>query len=291
MSIQETYIKITECPRDAMQGIQHFIPTNEKAKYLNQLIKCGFNTIDFGSFVSPQAIPQLADTADVIDLLNFKNSETKLLAIVANFRGAEQASKYNEITYLGYPLSLSETFQQRNTNSSIDRAFETINKIQDLCILTQKQLVVYLSMGFGNPYGDPYSSVTIQKFIDKLDAFEIRNISIADTIGASSPKLIDEVLSKVIFKYPHIDIGVHLHATPENTYDLICATLDAGVRLIDTSINGVGGCPFAKDELVGNVDTSIVLKAIEDKGYKTTIQNEELAYALKLANQLYSMYK
>lgn len=291
MSNQETYIKITECPRDAMQGIHHFIPTNEKAKYLNQLMKCGFNTIDFGSFVSPQAIPQLADTADVMDLLDFKQSTSKWLAIVANYRGAEQACKYSEIDYLGYPLSLSETFQQRNTNRSIEMAFDTINKIQDLCILTQKQLVVYLSMGFGNPYGDPYSSSTIQKFIDTLDALEIRNVSIADTIGASSPKLIDEVLSKVLFKYPHIDIGVHLHSTPEKTYDLISSALDAGVRTIDTSINGVGGCPFAKDELVGNVDTTIVLKAIQDKGYKTTIQQEELDKASTFANQMYSLYK
>lgn len=258
-------IKITECPRDAMQGIKDFIPTEEKINYINALLKVGFDTIDFGSFVSPKAIPQMRDTTTVLNKLNLNASQSKLLAIIANTRGAEDACKFDEINYLGFPFSVSETFQQRNTNSSIEESLVRVTEIQNLCVKHNKQLVVYLSMAFGNPYGDKWDCSIVLKWAEKLYEMGIRIFSLADTIGSSTPENIKQLFSAIIPKFKDVKIGAHLHSRAETTKEKIEAAYKSGCIQFDTAILGFGGCPMAKDDLTGNIATEIVLDYFSDK--------------------------
>ncbi|MEP1097292.1 MAG: hydroxymethylglutaryl-CoA lyase [Cyclobacteriaceae bacterium] len=281
-------MKIIECPRDAMQGIHDWIPTELKVRYINQLLKVGFDTIDFGSFVSPKAIPQMKDTAEVLNQLDLSATKSKLLAIVANIRGAQDAGQFDEIAYLGYPLSLSETFQQRNTNRSIDDAFDDLAEMQELCEDHEKTLVVYLSMGFGNPYGDPYELDFVGDFVDRLDRMEVSIVSLADTIGVSNPEKITSLFETMIPKFPHIEFGAHLHTTPETTVEKIEAAYISGCRRIDGAIKGYGGCPMAKDELVGNMATERMLSYFDDQSIVTDLNSEEFDRSLNLALEVFS---
>jgi len=280
-------MKIIECPRDAMQGLTDFVPTALKIKYINQLLRVGFDTIDFGSFVSPKAIPQMKDTADVLQGLHLSESSSKLLAIVANVRGAEQAADYEEIQYLGYPLSLSETFQQRNTNRSIDDAFDNLAEIQEICQMDGKTLVVYLSMGFGNPYGDPYEMDFVGQFVDQLDEMEVGIISLADTVGVSTPEGISTLYQTLIPKFPHIEFGAHLHSNPATAREKIVAAYESGCRRIDGALRGFGGCPMAKDDLVGNMATESILKVLSELSVEIAINDEALAESLLISNEVF----
>jgi len=257
-------IKIIECPRDAMQGWQHFIPTEKKIQYINALLKVGFDTIDFGSFVSPKAIPQMADTAGVLKGLKIENNATKLLAIVANMRGAEEAVIYDSITYLGFPFSISPTFQQRNTNSSMEASFATVEAIQNLCIKNQKKLVIYISMGFGNIYGDEYNETIVLHWVNKMIEMGVEIISMADTVGVATPQQVGAILRTLMPAYPATEIGVHLHSKAINWKDKIDAALQAGCRRFDGALKGIGGCPMSGDELVGNMDTELMIPYFKD---------------------------
>lgn len=281
-------MKIIECPRDAMQGLHDFIPTATKIEYINQLLKVGFDTIDFGSFVSPKAIPQMRDTAEVLSGLDLTTTKSKLLAIVANVRGAKDASQFNEINYLGYPLSLSETFQRRNTNRSIDDAFNDLAEIQELSEDVEKTLVVYLSMGFGNPYGDPYEMDYVEEFVDRLDKMEVSVISLADTIGVSNPKNISTLFETIIPKFPHIEVGAHLHTTPETTREKVEAAYQSGCRRIDGAIMGFGGCPMAKDDLTGNMATERILDYLKSENVDTGLDVKEFKKGMILASNVFN---
>ncbi len=259
-------MKMIECPRDAMQGLPNFIPTEEKVAYLNTLLAVGFDTIDFGSFVSPKAIPQMRDTAEVLQQLDLQHTKSALLAIVANQRGAKQACEFEQIGYLGFPLSLSETFQQRNTNRSIAEALEDIENMQKLVEKHRKTLVVYLSMGFGNPYDEPYSPETVRTFVEKLDELGVQIISLADTIGSSTPSLIQALFEELIPAFPHVEFGAHFHSTPQSAAEKIRAAYRAGCQRIDSAIGGMGGCPMAKDDLTGNIATETLLQVLETEG-------------------------
>lgn len=252
-------MKIIECPRDAMQGMHDFIPTRTKTDYINQLLKVGFDTIDFGSFVSPKAIPQLKDTAEVLAGLDLANTSSKLLAIVANLRGAEAAVQFDEIEYLGFPLSISESFQQRNTNKSIAQALEQLQDIQNLCKQHGKTLVTYISMGFGNPYNEPFNEEIVAEFAQKLVAMEVEIISMSDTIGVAKPELITSIFEATIREFPDTEIGAHFHSTPQTAIEKIDAAYKAGCRRFDTAMKGFGGCPMAKDDLTGNIATETLL--------------------------------
>jgi len=246
-------IKLVECPRDAMQGIKEHIPTAKKVAYINQLLQVGFDTIDFGSFVSPKAIPQMADTRTVLENLDLSSAKSKLLAIVANKRGAVDACQFEAIDYLGYPFSISETFQQRNTNATIEESLERVQQIQDLCIQHHKQMVVYISMGFGNPYGDEWNVDLVQKWTERLFSMGIKILSLSDTIGVSNPENISYLFSHLIPKYPDITFGAHLHTQPYNWKEKVVAAYQSGCRRFDGALRGYGGCPMAKDELTGNM--------------------------------------
>jgi hydroxymethylglutaryl-CoA lyase len=248
-------LKIIECPRDAMQGIKEFIPTEVKARYLNTLLRVGFDTIDFGSFVSPKAIPQMRDTAEVLSLLDLSNTSSKLLAIVANVRGALDACQHPEIAYLGYPFSVSETFQQRNTNASIADSIERVHEIMDICGKHGKRMVVYISMGFGNPYGDEWNVDIVQHWVDVLAHLGIRIISLSDTIGVAKPDTISYLFGNLIPPYPDVEFGAHLHTEPHNWREKIEAAYSNGCRRFDGALKGFGGCPMAKDDLTGNMPT------------------------------------
>lgn len=280
-------MKIIECPRDAMQGLHDFIPTNVKADYINQLLQVGFDTIDFGSFVSPKAIPQMRDTSEVLSMLNLSHTSSKLLAIIANLRGAKEACEFDEIEYLGYPLSLSETFQQRNTNRSIDHAFDDLAEIQELAEDHAKMLVVYLSMGFGNPYGDPYEMDYVGAFVNRLDSLEVQVISLADTIGVSEPKNITHLFESLIPKFPHIEFGAHLHSTSDTIKEKVAAAYQAGCRRIDGAIKGFGGCPIAKDDLTGNMATEVMLAYFHENNIETGIDQVKFEEVLKSANAVF----
>ena len=280
-------MKIIECPRDAMQGMKEFIPTADKIRYLNQLMKVGFDTIDAGSFVSPKAIPQMRDTAEVLGKVELGKSKTRLLAIVANLRGAEEASLYDSVTYLGFPLSLSETFQQRNTNKSIPEALNTLNDIQEVCMKTRKILVTYISMGFGNPYGDPYDLNVVGKFVDILSSLEIKIVSLADTVGVSKPEQIRYLVTNLTKDFPHIELGVHLHAHPVGAKEKIEAAFESGCLRFDGALKGFGGCPMAEDDLVGNLATETILSFMDEKGVDTHLNRIELTKALKLADEIF----
>lgn len=246
-------VKLIECPRDAMQGLHDFIPTKTKVNYINKLLQVGFDTIDFGSFVSPKAIPQMADTAQVLGSLDLDNTNTKLLAIVANMRGANDAVKYPEIDYLGYPFSISETFQIRNTNATIAESLERVKGMQELCIKHNKSLVVYLSMGFGNPYGDEWNAEIVMKWMNELAKIGVQIVSLSDTIGVSTTDSIEYLFSSVIPEFPQIEIGAHLHTLVGESGSKIKSAYLSGCRRFDGALKGYGGCPMAKDDLTGNM--------------------------------------
>lgn len=280
-------LKLIECPRDAMQGWKTMIPTDRKIAYINSLLKVGFDTIDFGSFVSPKAIPQMADTAEVLQGLQLEDNSTKLLSIVANLRGAEQAILYDKITYLGYPFSVSETFQQRNTNASIEQSLENVEEINNLCVKTGKELVVYISMGFGNIYGDPYDEEIVFEWVNKLVALDIGIISIADTIGIATAEQVHDVMSYLVESLPGTELGVHLHSTPENWREKLEAAVKSGCNRFDGALKGIGGCPMADDELVGNMNTEWMIDYFESRGILPGINKQALADSLQLAGEIF----
>ena len=258
-------IKIIECPRDAFQGIEEFIPTKLKIKYINQLLKVGFHTIDFGSFVSPKAIPQLNDTAEVLRSLNLHNSASKLLSIIANYRGANQACMFEEINYLGFPLSVSEEFQKRNTNKTISEALDSLQEIQNLCIQKNKNLVVYLSMAFGNPYGEEYDPEIVSELTYKLKTIDVKTIALSDTIGASNPQNISPIFSSLITEYSEIEFGAHFHTNPDTWKEKVDSAFQNGCRRFDSAIKGLGGCPMAMDDLTGNMPTEKLISYFSDQ--------------------------
>jgi len=262
-------MKIIECPRDAMQGISDFIPTEKKVAYLNALLKVGFDTLDFGSFVSPKAIPQMKDTADVLSQLN--DSKTKLLAIVANQRGADDACAFERIDYLGYPFSVSETFQQRNTNKSIGQSLSLVEDLQSSCQKHGKQLVVYLSMAFGNPYGEHWHEDIVAKWGEKLSELDVKTLALSDTIGVSNPSNIERLFSLLISEYPKVEWGAHLHTHPESWREKVETAYNSGCRRFDGAIKGFGGCPMAKDDLVGNMPTEKLVSFTQEKKIETGV--------------------
>ena len=280
-------VKIIECPRDAMQGIKSFIPTEEKIKYLNSLLKVGFDTLDFGSFVSPKAIPQMKDTAEVLAGLDL-DTKTKLLAIVANTRGAAQASDFEEIAYLGYPFSISETFQLRNTNARIADSMDRLLRIQDIAANSSKKVVVYLSMGFGNPYGDEWNVEIVSHWVSELAARGFDILQLSDTIGVASPESIAYLFSGLIPQYPDIEIGAHLHTTPHDWEGKVMAAYENGCRRFDGALKGYGGCPMAKDELTGNMPTEKMLGTFKSMGLTDFISDDALLHSLNLSQNIYT---
>lgn len=281
-------IKLIECPRDAMQGIKTFIPTQTKVSYLNHLLKVGFHTLDFGSFVSPKAIPQLKDTAEVLAKLDLSETKTKLLAIVANQRGAEDAVQFDEINYLGYPFSISETFQKRNTNASIGESKIRLEAIQNNTVKANKELVVYLSMGFGNPYGDPFHEDLLAAYLTELQAMDIKIFALSDTIGVAEPAIIKRVFETLTPEFPDLEIGAHFHTTPDSWEEKIDAAYHAGCRRFDGAIKGYGGCPMAKDELTGNMPTENMIAYFQEQGLNELVSSELLEEALKQAQAVFS---
>ena len=279
-------LKIIECPRDAMQGMHDFVPTDLKIEYINKLLEVGFDTIDFGSFVSPKAIPQMRDTAEVLAGLN--KSSTKLLAIIANVRGAEDAVKHQAITYLGYPFSISETFQKRNTNATIQESLVNLNTIQQLTHNSGKKLVVYISMGFGNPYGDEWNVDYAARWIDKIQAMGIETISLADTVGVAKEADISYLFNEVIRKFPKVEFGAHLHTTPGNWLSKLAAAYDAGCRRFDTAIRGFGGCPMATDKLTGNLATENAVQYLLEKNKNLTIDIQKLNDCILFSNRIFN---
>jgi hydroxymethylglutaryl-CoA lyase len=280
-------IKLIECPRDAMQGIHHFIDTSLKAEYINLLLQVGFDTIDFGSFVSEKAIPQLKDTSKVLSLLDLSSSKSKLLAIVANIRGAEEAILHEEITYLGFPFSLSETFQQRNTNSSIEESMETVERMLELCSVSGKQAVIYLSMGFGNPYGDPWDESIVAYWASKLVRAGASILSLSDTVGVSTPEKIDSLLTPLLRDFSEIEIGVHLHSTPSTRLEKVEAAYGAGCRRFDSALKGYGGCPMASDELTGNMATEELISFLVGKGEVLDLDMAKWNEAVALSGRVF----
>jgi hydroxymethylglutaryl-CoA lyase len=280
-------IKLIECPRDAMQGWKRFIPTEKKIEYINALLQVGFDTIDFGSFVSPKAIPQMADTAEVISKIQIPNSGTKLLAIVANYRGAEAASVFDQVNYLGFPFSVSETFQQRNTNSSIEESLGRVEEIQNLCIKTGKELVVYISMGFGNPYGDAWDEEIVFEWVNRLVAMDIGIISLADTVGLATSAQVYDMTSYLVDTLPGVEVGVHLHSTPQNWKEKLEAAVSAGCLRFDGALKGIGGCPMADDELVGNMNSEWMISYFEERQLLNTLDQDALARSLKIAGEIF----
>ena len=280
-------VKLIECPRDAMQGWHNFIPTEKKIDYINSLLKVGFNTIDFGSFVSAKAIPQMADTKEVIANLDLEISKTKLLAIIANERGAEDAVVYDEITYLGFPFSISQTFQQRNTHSSIKESLQRVEAIQSMCARHKKTLVVYLSMAFGNPYGDAYNEDILLQWADELVQKNISIISLADTVGVATPEQISKACSALINEYPLTEIGIHLHSSIQNRKEKLDAAFNSGCLRFDGAIKGIGGCPMAQDELVGNMDTVYIAGYFKEKSLLNNLNEEALQQSILKANEIF----
>lgn len=280
-------LKLIECPRDAMQGWEHFIPTEKKISYINQLLKVGFDVLDFGSFVSAKAIPQMQDTHEVIRALDLSNTSTKLLAIVANLRGAQEAVAYDTISYLGFPFSISETFQLRNTHKTIQQSLQEVEAIQQLCIQHNKKLVIYISMGFGNPYGDPYSpEITIQWF-EKLTQIGVEIIALSDTVGVAEPKVIADLFSTLVPEFPKVELGGHFHSTPDTWKEKIQAAYDGGCRRFDGSINGIGGCPMAEDELVGNIAMENLVDWADSLNLPLQLDKEAFAKARLMAYDVF----
>ncbi|MEP7143320.1 MAG: hydroxymethylglutaryl-CoA lyase [Ferruginibacter sp.] len=281
-------ISLIECPRDAMQGWENFIPTQKKISYINALLKVGFDTIDFGSFVSPKAIPQMADTREVVKGLKVDGVKTKLLAIVANVRGAEEAMVFDEISYLGFPFSVSPTFQRRNTNSTMQESLKMVEAIQNLCIKNQKQLVIYISMGFGNPYGDPYHEAIVMEWVDKMVKMDIGIISMADTVGLATPEQVSSILTNLIPSYAGTTIGVHLHSTVANWKAKTDAALKAGCTRFDGALKGVGGCPMANDDLVGNMDTELMIPYFNELNLLNNLDMNALVECSRMAGELFA---
>ncbi|WP_446051616.1 hydroxymethylglutaryl-CoA lyase [Zobellia laminariae] len=283
-------VKVIECPRDAMQGIKPFIPTNEKVKYIQALLGCGFDTIDFGSFVSPKAIPQMVDTADVLSKLDLSKTNSKLLSIVANVRGAQDASEHSEIQYLGYPFSISENFQMRNTHKTIDQSVETLQEILNIADASGKEVVTYISMGFGNPYGDPWDVDIVGEWTEKLSGMGAKILSLSDTVGSSTPEVIEYLFSQLIPRYPDIEFGAHLHTTPTKWHEKVDAAYKAGCRRFDGAVQGFGGCPMAKDELTGNMPTEKMLSYFTAEKADSGVNWMVFEAAYNKATELFSKY-
>lgn len=283
-------VKIIECPRDAMQGIKDWIPTEKKVQYIQALLRCGFDTIDFGSFVSPKAIPQMQDTAEVLSKLDLSTTKSKLLAIVANLRGAQEAVKFPEIDYLGYPFSISENFQMRNTHKTIAESVTLLQDILDLAHANDKEVVAYLSMGFGNPYGDPWSVEIVAEWTEKLSAMGVEIISLSDTIGSSTPEIITYLFSDLIPAYPQIEFGAHLHTTPDSWWEKVHAAAQAGCKRFDGAIQGFGGCPMAKDELTGNMPTEKLLSYFQTTKQDTQVNAILFESAYNEALKIFTNY-
>jgi hydroxymethylglutaryl-CoA lyase len=280
-------MKLVECPRDAMQGIKTFIPTAQKAAYLNQLLKVGFDTLDFGSFVSPKAIPQMRDTAAVLESLNLEHTSTKLLAIVANKRGAVDAVQHEAISYLGYPFSISETFQMRNTNATIEESLTRVAAIQELCVQHNKTMVVYISMGFGNPYGDLWNVDIVHQWTARLVDMGITIIQLSDTIGVSNPESIAYLFGNLLPDYQHIEIGAHLHTEPHNWKEKIVAAYQNGCRRFDGAIKGYGGCPMAKDDLTGNMPMENMVHYFSQHSTDLSIDQVAFSEAMRMADEVF----
>lgn len=280
-------IKIIECPRDAMQGWQHFISTEKKISYLNSLLKIGFDTIDFGSFVSAKAIPQMADTKQVLKGLEMYDTMSKLLAIVANVRGAEEAAVFDQINFLGFPFSISPTFQLRNTNSTIEESLKRVDAIQNICMQHNKQLVIYLSMGFGNPYGDIYNEDILLHWANEMAQRSIQIISLADTVGLATADQIKFALNTLIQEHPSVEFGVHLHASYSGRKKKLAAALQSGCKRFDGALKGIGGCPMAQDDLIGNMPTEFMIDFFEENNIDTHINKEALAESLQIASTIF----
>ena len=283
-------IKIIECPRDAMQGIKKFIPTEEKVAYIQSLLRVGFDTIDFGSFVSPKAIPQMVDTAEVLAQLDLSQTNSKLLAIIANTKGAELASKHQEIQYLGYPFSISENFQMRNTHKTIAESLVTLQEILDIANATNKEVVAYLSMGFGNPYGDPWNVEIVGEWTERLSNMGVKILSLSDTVGSSTPDIIEYLFSNLIPQYPQIEFGAHLHTTPDKWFEKVNAAYKAGCLRFDGAIQGFGGCPMAKDDLTGNMPTEKLLSYFTAEKAATDTSPMSFESSYNEATKLFGKY-
>ena len=283
-------IKIIECPRDAMQGIKSFIPTQRKVDYIQALLRVGFDTIDFGSFVSPKAIPQMVDTAEVLAQLDLSQTQSKLLAIIANTQGAELASVHKEIQYLGFPFSISENFQMRNTHKTIAESLITLQEILDIADKSNKEVVTYISMGFGNPYGDVWNVAVVGEWTEKLANMGVKILSLSDTIGSSTPEVIDYLFSNLIPKYPKIEFGAHLHTTPDKWHEKIDAAFKAGCRRYDGAIQGFGGCPMAKDDLTGNMPTEKMLSYFTQQKADTNTSPMSFESAYNVASRLFGEF-
>ncbi|RFZ95048.1 hydroxymethylglutaryl-CoA lyase [Mucilaginibacter conchicola] len=281
------HIKITECPRDAMQGLHDFVPTDVKAEYINLLLQVGFETIDFGSFVSPKAIPQMRDTTEVLSKLDLDNTRSKLLAIIANYRGAEDAVQHHEITYLGYPFSISETFQMRNTNTTIDKAFDDVKRINELCAANNKALLVYLSMGFGNPYGDEWNNEIVLNWAQKMIDDGIGYIALSDTIGVAQPEQINSLYPALKELSDITEFGVHLHSTPDTWQEKIAAAWEAGCNKFDVALKGYGGCPMAKDDLTGNIATENLVAFLLHQNVPLSLDLDKLAEAMDYSAKVF----
>ncbi len=281
-------IKLIECPRDAMQGIVPFIPTTRKIEYINQLLKVGFDTVDFGSFVSAKAVPQMADTREVLRGLHVEDTRSKLLVIVANTRGAQEASAFEAIRCLGFPLSISETFQKRNTNRSISEALITLEEIKEICLKSGKELVTYISMGFGNPYGDPYEVDLVSEFVGILNTLGSDVISLADTLGVADAGSVEALFARVSHQFPDIEIGVHLHSTPGAAASKVEAAYRGGCRRFDGAVRGFGGCPMAADELVGNIATETIVATLQGLQNTVDIDERALADAIRMADSVFT---
>lgn len=283
-------IKIIECPRDAMQGIKAFIPTERKITYIQSLLRVGFDTIDFGSFVSPKAIPQMQDTAQVLAGLDLSATTSRLLAIIANTQGAQAAAQHSEIRYLGYPFSISENFQMRNTHKTIAESIVTLQEILNIADAAGKEVVAYLSMGFGNPYGDPWNVEIVGEWTEKLSAMGVKILSLSDTIGSSTPEVIDYLFANLIPKYPHIEFGAHLHTVPTQWHEKVDAAYKAGCRRFDGAIQGFGGCPMAKDELTGNMPTEKMLSYFTTAKAETGLNSLSFESAYNEATKVFGEF-
>ncbi len=281
-------IKIIECPRDAMQGLSHFIPTETKVEYIDLLLKCGFDILDMGSFVSQKAIPQMKDTADVLDRISLNDSSTKLLTIIANKRGAEAAVCYDQITYLGFPFSISETFQQRNTNKSIEESFLLLEDIFSIASAKRKEVVLYLSMGFGNPYGDDWSDEILFHWTKRLnDSFGASIIALSDTIGCADSKILPDLYKNLIASFPKVEFGAHLHVNPLYAQELISASYEGGCMRFDTAMKGFGGCPMAKDDLTGNLPTEELIKWINKNNMKNNLDQNAVSLVMNSVSKVF----
>ncbi len=285
--VSDSNLILTECPRDAMQGWSRHIPATEKAKYLNQLLQVGFDVLDFGSFVSPKAIPQLADTKEVLKMLDLTTTKSKLLAIIANTRGAEEAVAFDEIAYLGFPFSVSEIFQMRNTNKTIEQSLHQVEEIQQLCVQHNKELVVYISMGFGNPYNEPYTAEIAIKWVHQLVQLGVKTIAMSDTIGVAKPDNISYIFNSLIPEFKDINIGAHFHSTPHAWQEKVAAAHTAGCYRFDSAINGIGGCPMAEDDLVGNIATENIVHWCTAHNIPLSIDREQFWKSVDMASGVF----